>query len=93
MNWYGKKNDYQGIVADEKTGETIAITYDKENTELIAAAPDLLEACGVALLELKQLHDYTQKDCLGLKESKAHCPTLVYIEMLKNAIAKAEGGK
>ena len=39
---------YQGQVAVEETGRTIAITYDDEggyNARLIAAAPELLEAC------------------------------------------------
>lgn len=44
MKWYEAKagNDSQGLVADENTGENIAVTYDKKHAALIAAAPDLL---------------------------------------------------
>ena len=49
-NWYaraGAAPHYQGQIADEGTGKTIAITYDDkdgENAQLIAAAPDMLKA-------------------------------------------------
>ena len=45
--WYAEKaaNDTQGLVADEITGRTVAVVYDRKDMELIAAAPDLLEAC------------------------------------------------
>ena len=42
-------NDYQGIIADEKTGETIAVTYKKEYAPIIVTAcncfEELVEAC------------------------------------------------
>jgi hypothetical protein len=46
MNWYAKRagNDAQGMVADEDTGRTVAVTYDHKDTALLAAAPDLLAA-------------------------------------------------
>jgi len=34
----------QGIIADEETGRTIAVVYDSKDGELLAAAPELLEA-------------------------------------------------
>jgi len=34
----------QGLVADETTGDNIAVVYDKKNAPLIAAAPELLSA-------------------------------------------------
>lgn len=41
--WYGKNaSGGQGLVYDEKTGRNIAVVYDEKDTELIAAAPDLL---------------------------------------------------
>ena len=46
-NWYVAKmvNDFQGLVIDEQTGKNIAVTYDKKDAPLVAAAPELLEAC------------------------------------------------
>lgn len=41
--WYGANvSGGQGLVCDEKTGRNIAVVYDKKDTQLIAAAPDLL---------------------------------------------------
>jgi len=33
------------FVISEETGETIAVTYRQRNAQLVAAAPDLLDAC------------------------------------------------
>jgi acetyl/propionyl-CoA carboxylase alpha subunit len=44
MEWYVTSKDPQGIIADEKTGETIAVAYDPKNADLIASAPKLLKA-------------------------------------------------
>ena len=41
MKWY-KAN--QGLIADEETGENIAVCYKSANAGLIAAAPEMLEA-------------------------------------------------
>ena len=40
--------NHQGLIINENTGENIAVAYDKKNARLIAAAPDLLEACIIA---------------------------------------------
>jgi hypothetical protein len=47
QNWYAKRagNDTQGIIIDEETGRTVAVTYDHKDTALLAAAPVLLNAC------------------------------------------------
>ena len=45
--WYFKKNinlHDQGLVIAEKTGASIAVTYDSRDAMLIAVAPQLLEA-------------------------------------------------
>lgn len=43
-NWYEAfAGTDQGLIIDEKTGENIAVSYDKANAPLIAAAPELLE--------------------------------------------------
>lgn len=46
-SWYSKPTGCggQGLVIDEATGNNIAVAYDETNGSLIAAAPDLLEAC------------------------------------------------
>ena len=45
MSWYAKQlSSGQGLVIDESDARTVALTYDGEDTPLIAAAPDLLAA-------------------------------------------------
>ena len=58
--------NHQRLVVDEKTGRNIAVTYDKKDAPLIAAAPDLLAAleliakfdgfrCGQIVSELQDI--------------------------------------
>jgi hypothetical protein len=44
MNWYARKSTGtgQGIVIDEDTGRTVAVSYEEKDAALIAAAPALL---------------------------------------------------
>jgi hypothetical protein len=43
--WYeSSTGNHQGLVVEETTGRNIAVTYDKADAALIAAAPDLLAA-------------------------------------------------
>jgi hypothetical protein len=42
--WYVANTTYQGLVVSEKTGENIAVTYDKKNAPLAAAAPTMRKA-------------------------------------------------
>lgn len=44
--WYRANmgNGHQGLVVEETTGRNVAVTYEKEDAALIAAAPDMLEA-------------------------------------------------
>jgi len=44
MKWYTSNTATQGLIIEEETGRTIAVSYDKADAELIAAAPELLEA-------------------------------------------------
>ena len=56
MKWYAKDLNNigdQGIVIDEETGRSVAVVYDKEDMDLIAASPDLLIACKLAIAEMK----------------------------------------
>lgn len=46
MRWYSQKTfAEQSVIADEKTGRTVAVAYEAHDGPLIAAAPQLLEAC------------------------------------------------
>jgi hypothetical protein len=79
-NWYNatKKDSLQGLVYDEITGENIAVTYDPENARLVAAAPDLLDACKLALALIRgELYEVDA-------ENRIVAPAL------RNAIEKAQ---
>lgn len=53
--WYvAKTSNDQGLVISEVTGANIAVTYDKKDAPLIAAAPELLKA-------LTELTDYIKR--------------------------------
>lgn len=79
--WYtvAKNNNYQSIVCQELTGNTIAVTYtgDDNDARLIAAAPDLL----AALEKLVKAIDPEATKEIGLG---------VYLQA-RAAIAKAKG--
>jgi len=39
ITWYeAKTGNHQGLIIDEKTGDNIAVTYDKENAAVIVRA-------------------------------------------------------
>lgn len=77
--WYlaNTSND-QGLIADEQTGENIAVSYKKENASLIAASPDLLEAA-------KMVEEAYGCECVD-EAPRNHCPMCI----LRAAIARAE---
>ena len=56
-HWYAKKsgNDTQGIVVEEETGRTVAVAYDRKDTALLAAAPEMLEL-------LEEVYDWLDDD-------------------------------
>ena len=81
--WYkaNSARNHQGIVADEETGEIIAVVHDPENTVLLAAAPDLLEACEA----VKEWHESDSPlDDKMVEFFRA-------IQLLNKAIVKAKG--
>lgn len=51
--WYFK-SESQGLVIDEKTGRTIAVTYDPKDAPLVAAAPLLLAAAEMLLKKMNR---------------------------------------
>lgn len=58
----------------------IAIVEGRENARLIAAAPELLEACEHAIERLRKLDEYRKTD------------SSASIGLIERAIAKATGG-
>lgn len=76
--WIGQKfsND-QGLVYSESTGKNIAVCYDTKNADLIAAAPDLLEALSHIVVD-------SDGDGFICKEA---------MPLIVAAIAKATGGQ
>ena len=42
--WYeGNTGTHQGLIVDENTGESIAVSYKKENAKFISASPQMLD--------------------------------------------------
>ena len=79
--WYeANTGNHQGLIIEEETGKNIAVSYDKEDARLIAAAPDLLEACKQISNALYAMN--ARK--LGLEFEH---------DLLITAIAKAERGE
>jgi hypothetical protein len=44
MNWYVGRCSTQGLVLEETTGRTVAVSFAKEDAKLIAQAPAMREA-------------------------------------------------
>jgi hypothetical protein len=94
MAWYAGNTTYQGLVYDEKDGKNIAVVYDKANTALIAAAPEMYEACeetGLASDDaiagtLEQMADKECREGLRLMARELRART----SNRRAAIAKAE---
>jgi hypothetical protein len=79
--WYAKKSAGrgQGLVIEEDTGRTVAVTYEKKDAPLVAAAPELLVALK-ALLPILDNDGALPRayDDIG--------------DLARAAVAKAEGG-
>lgn len=76
--WYAERKiniHDQGLVIDETTGESIAVTYKGENAPLIAAVPEMLDA-------LKEIIEYW--DC-----GDDHRNMKAAIELGRQAVIKA----
>jgi hypothetical protein len=80
--WYvASTGNHQGLVIEEKTGRNIAVTYDKADAPLIAAAPELL---GALITMVEQAGCYMD-DGEATDEEKAA------MDAARGAIAKAKG--
>lgn len=94
-NWYvlSKADNVQGIVADETTGATIAVTYDAKNAPLIAAAPELLEALEECEKALTQYIDASTAMNPAIKQSGYMHPVVKLRDHARAAIVKATGAQ
>ena len=55
-----KTGNHQGLIVEGNTGRNIAVSYDKADAPLIAAAPGLLEASKALMEEMKSRFDYVE---------------------------------
>lgn len=71
--WYTnpKASGHQGLVIDEATGRNVAVTYDKADAPLVAAAPELLAAAEEALSYIGDLSRGAVQDQLREAIAKA----------------------
>jgi hypothetical protein len=89
--WYeSKTGNHQGVVVDETTGATIAVTYDKANAPLVASAPELLAA-------LEGLHGALDARMPDGRAVNQHMPKEMFekfhtvASIARQAISKAKG--
>jgi hypothetical protein len=78
----GEPNFYVGYIYSNELHSRISLEEGKANQRLIAAAPDLLEACKMALERLVQLGAEDEPETLG------PCPAC---KAIRTAITKATG--
>jgi hypothetical protein len=79
-SWYeAKTGNDQGLVIEEETGRNVAVTYDKADARLVAAAPELLD-------RLIEAADYIDDQGDEKDDDELH-----FINELRAAIAKALG--
>ena len=69
--WYTKPIRHhtaftQGLIVDDKTGRNVAVSYDPNDAELIAAAPDLADAAELALRELREFYTDKQSEAIRI---------------------------
>lgn len=87
--WYGKPTSAgQGLIIDEKSGAAIAVSYDAEQSSLIAAAPDLLNALEMA--EGVVAH-YVDMHLTGSLSGRAAVKAILL--EIRRAITAAKGGE
>lgn len=80
QKWYkANAGNNQGLIVSENDGRNIAVCYDIKDADLIAAAPELLEALlniPAQVLECKHTYPHTEA---------------CFCCLIKSAISKAEG--
>lgn len=88
-NWHtSKTGNHQGLVIEEGSGRNVAVTYDRADAPIIAAAPELLAALEGLLSESLNMNAELRKIGKGRPEDGAHpdCP----IDVARAAIANAK---
>lgn len=69
--WYGKKTSAgQGIIIDEETGRTVAVTYDEKDFRLVAAAPEMKNAIERAIEKLSGLEEFVNSSVVRPEDRK-----------------------
>lgn len=90
--WHvARTGNHQGLIVAEGSGANIAVTYDKADAPLIAAAPELLttsRALGIVLTELTSLGVFD--DLFAMHPDKLN-RALDALDEWDAALAKAEG--
>lgn len=91
--WYtsstGYEKNHQGLVCEEVTGNTIAVTYDAKHAPLLAAAPELLDSLELMVSYLQESHqDELQSNHHG--DGSSGCSYCQAIRAAQRAIAKAK---
>jgi hypothetical protein len=81
--WYAGQagGGHQGLVCCQHTGRTVAVVYDPKDTELLAAAPELLTA-------LTDFSSAVWSDCRLPADMRSDLEA-IYHNMVRAAIAKA----
>lgn len=82
--WYGKNSGDQGLICQEETGKSIAVTYDTRDRALVAAAPEMYEALKEVVGDYKHLAFPEDDETVNQWRSNI-------LNKLLSAIAKAEG--
>lgn len=81
-----RKDNYQGLVISDITGENIAVTYNPDNAPIVSTAPELYEACKRALPWLtKALAEHINEGCALQNDLNQT------IRLIQFALNKAEG--
>lgn len=80
--WYAKNTagDHQGLVIEEGTGRTIALTYEPDDAPKLAALPDLVAALERIAAGQEMSGEFTHAETV-----------LAYQEIARAALAKVKG--
>lgn len=91
MNWYtANKSGDQGLVICEDTGRNVAVTYDTNDAQIIAAAPAILAALHKAAMRWGDYMHFAER-CGEPKDGKYLEQAREYRREIEDAIAAAGG--
>ena len=91
--WYEAKvgNDHQGLIVDEATGETIAVTYKKENAAFIVKACNHFEEMLKALQHASMSEHHPACKAHGERSGFPERYCTCHVQKAKAVLAKIEG--